>query len=149
MENNLPPNIVMSQMIFGCVVTKAVHVAARLNLADIIDSHGPMNCSELAKKTGAHAESLSRLMRALASIGIFSIDQHGKYALTPMADCLKADSSVSVKSMALAVGSVFYKAYDELLFSVQTGAGGFKKAFGIPVFEYLTNNPEDGKYSTG
>jgi predicted transcriptional regulator len=145
MENNLPPNIIVSQMIFGCVITKAIHVAARLNIADLLDEQGPMTCSELAKKTGAHAESLSRLMRALASIGIFSIDQNGKYSLTPLGECLKADSPVSVKSMALAVGGVFYKAYDELLFSVQTGDGGFKKALGVPVFEYLTSNPEDGK----
>lgn len=105
MENNLPPNIVVSQMIFGCVITKAIHVAAKLNIADLLEAQGPSNCSELAKKSGAHAESLSRLMRALASIGIFSIDQNGKYSLTPLADCLRADSPVSVNSMALAVGS--------------------------------------------
>mgnify|MGYP001550305025 FL=1 len=145
MENKFPPNIIVSQMIFGCVITKAIHVAAKMNIADLLDEQGPMNCSELAKKSGAHAESLSRLMRALASIWIFSIDQNGKYSLTPLAECLKADSPVSVKSMALAVGGVFYKAYDELLFSVQTGAGGFKKALGVPVFDYLTSNPEDGK----
>ena len=145
MENNLPANIIVSQMIFGCVVTKAIHVAAKLNIADLLAAEGPMNCSGLAKKSGAHEESLSRLMRALASIGIFSVDQNEKYSLTPLAECLKADSPVSVKSMAISVGGVFYKAYDELLFSVQTGSGGFKKAYGIPVFEYLTNSPEEGK----
>jgi len=145
MENNLPPNIIMAQMIFGCVVSKSIHVAAKLNIADLITTDGPMNCSELAEKTGAHEESLSRLMRALASIGIFSIDTNGKYSLTPLADCLKADSPVSVKSMAISVGGVFYKAYDELLFSVQTGDDGFKKALGKPVFEYLIDNAEEGK----
>jgi hypothetical protein len=50
-----------------------------------------------------------------------------------------------VKAMALSVGNVFYKAYDELLFSVKTGDSGFKKAVGVPVFEYLTNNAEEGK----
>ena len=145
MENNLPPNIILSQMIFGCVVSKAINVAAKLNIADLLDAEGPMNCSELAKKIGVHEESLSRLMRALASIGIFSIDQNAKYSLTPLADCLKANSPVSVKSMAISVGGAFYKAYDELLFSVQTGDGGFKKALGKPVFEYLTDNPEEGK----
>jgi len=145
MENNLPPHIVVSQMIFGSVITKAIHVAAKLNIADLLAEHGPMNCSDLALKSGAHEESLSRLLRALATVGVFNIDENGKYALTPLAECLTADSPVSVKSMALVAGGVFYKAYDELLFSVKTGDGGFKKALGVPVFEYLTNNAEDGK----
>jgi O-methyltransferase domain/Dimerisation domain len=145
MENNLPANVIMAQMTFGCVVTQAIHVAAKLNIADLIAAHGPMNCSALAAKSGAHEESLFRLLRGLASIGIFSIDPNGKFSLTPFAECLTDDSPVSVKAMALAIGTVFYKAYDELLFSVQTGDGGFKKALGMPVFEYLGNNPEMGK----
>ncbi len=145
MENNLPPNIIAAQMIFGCVITKAMHVAAKLNIADLIAAGGPMNGAALAEKSGAHEESLSRLLRALASIGVFSIDLNENYSLTPLADCLRADSPVSVKAMAVTVGGVFYKAYDELLFSVQSGDGGFQKALGIPVFEYLANNPEDGK----
>jgi hypothetical protein len=132
-------------MIFGCVMTQAIHVAAKLNIADIIAAQGPMNCTELANKSGVHEESLYRLMRALASAGIFSTDQNGKFSLTPIADCLKEDSPESVKAMAISMGNAFYKAYKELSFSVQTGEGGFKKALGVPVFEYLTNNPEEGK----
>jgi len=145
MENNLPPNIVLSQMLFGPLVAKAIHVAAKLNIADTIKAEGPMNCASLASKSGAHEESLVRLMRALASFGIFSIDQGGKYSLTPMAECLTIDSPISVKSMALSTGGVFFKAFDELLYSVQTGDGGFKKAYGVPVFDYLTSQPDEGK----
>jgi hypothetical protein len=145
MENNLPPKIVITQMIFGCVITKAIHVAAKFNIADLLAAHGPMNCSALADKSGADEESLYRLLRALASIGIFSKDQNGKFSLTPMAESLRDDSPDSVKAMAISVGNAFYKAYSELAFSVQTGNGGFEKALGVPVFEYLTNNPEEGK----
>lgn len=145
MESFLPPRIVMNQMLFGFVVTKAIHVAAKLGIADLISAHGPMTCSVLADKSGAHEESLHRLLRALASLGIFSKDEDGKYSLTPLSECLREDSPESVKAMALSVGNVFYKAYDELLFSVKTGDSGFKKAVGVPVFEYLTNNAEEGK----
>jgi len=145
MENNLPPRIVMNQMLFGFVVTKAIHVAANLGIADLLAANGSMNCAALADKSGSDEESLYRLLRALSSIGIFSIDENGKFSLTPLAECLKEDSQDSVKAMALSVGNVFYKAYDELLFSVKTGNNGFKKALGIPVFEYLTNNAEEGK----
>jgi ubiquinone/menaquinone biosynthesis C-methylase UbiE len=145
MENGLPPKLILNQMLFGFVLTKAIHVAAKLNIADIIGSQGPMTGAELAKQSGADAESVSRLLRALASAGIFSIGESGKYSLTPLAESLKEDNPESIKAMALVLGDMLYKAYDELLFSVKTGDNGFTKALGVPVFQYLTNNAETGK----
>jgi ubiquinone/menaquinone biosynthesis C-methylase UbiE len=145
MQNNLPPRIIMSQMIFGLVVTKAIYCVAKLNIADTMAAEGPMNCSALAAKSGAHEESLYRLMRALASIGIFREDQGGNFSLTPLGECLRDDSPDSVKAMALGIGNVWFKAYAELLYAVQTGKGGFEHAVGMPVFDYLTANPEEGK----
>jgi DNA-binding IclR family transcriptional regulator len=88
MNDNLPPNLVMRQMIFGYVITKSIHVAAKLNIAELITANGPMNTTELASKSGAHEESLYRLLRALASIGIFSEDKTGKFSITPLAEGL-------------------------------------------------------------
>lgn len=145
MENNLPPQIAMTQMIFGFVTSKAIHVAAKLNIADLLASHGPMNAEQLAQETGAHQESIYRLLRALASNGIFTENQNRNFELTPLAECLREDSQESMKATALSAGSVFYKAYNEFLFSVQTGERGFQKALGMGPFEYMANNPEEGK----
>lgn len=145
MENNLPPHIAMTQMIFGYVNSKAIYVAAKLNIADLLASQGPMNADQLAKETGAHRESIYRLLRALASNGIFTEGQNGTFELTPLAECLREDSSESTKATALSAGNVFYKAYNEFLFSVQTGERGFRKAHGMGPFEFMTNNPEEGK----
>lgn len=145
MADSLPPNIVLTQMIFGYVTAKAIHVAAKLGVADLIADRGPMHCSQLAHISGAHEESIYRLLRALASNGIFKEEQSGKFSLTPMADCLRADSNDSVKATALSAGSLFYKAYNEFKYSVLTGKAGFQKAMGMGPFEYLTNNPEEGK----
>jgi hypothetical protein len=145
MENNLPPNILLTQMIFGFVTSKAIHVAAKLNLADLIAAKGAMNTSEMAEKTGANEEAIYRLLRALSSSGIFIEDQNRKFSLTPLAACLREDSPVSVKAMALSAGSVFYKAYNEFLYAVQTGNSGFTKAHGMQPFQYLTCHPEEGK----
>ena len=132
-------------MIFGYVTTKAIHVAAKLNIADLITSHGPMDGSELARLTGANAEAIFRLLRALASSGIFIENENGKFSLTPLAECLKEDSPTSVKAMALSAGSLFYKTYTEFLYAVQNGGGGWVKALGSPPFEYLRDHPEEGK----
>ena len=40
MENNLPPRIIMTQMIFGLVVTKAIYCVAKLNIADTLAAEG-------------------------------------------------------------------------------------------------------------
>src|SRR5690349_12476945 len=114
MENALPPKIIMTQMIFGYVVSSAIYTVAKLNIADLLQKNGPMTTESLAKSTGAHEESLYRLLRTLASIGIFSENESGQFSLTPMADCLRDDSADSVKSMALSTGNSFYRAYGEL-----------------------------------
>jgi len=145
METTQSPKFAMTQMILGYVTAKAVHVAAKLGLADLIAAQGPMDCAALAKRSGAHKESLYRLLRALASIGIFNEDQDGKFSLTPMAECLREDSPDSVKAISLSTGNVFYKAYNEFLYSVKTGEAGFQKAVGLTVFEYLTKDAEEGK----
>lgn len=145
MENGLPPKILMSQMIFSYVVAKAIHVAAKLNIADEIAANGPMDCFQLAAACGANVEALSRLMRALASNGIFAADAGGKYALTPMAECLREDSADSVKAMSLGTGNVFFSSMSELLHAVKSGEPGFNKAIGMPVFEYLGSRPDEGK----
>ncbi len=145
MDNNLPPKIMITQMIFGFVTAKAIHVAAKLNIADLIAANGPMNCSELAKRSGAHEESIYRLMRALASSGIFKEEVNGDFSLTPMAECLTEDHPDSTKAMSLATGNVFYKAYEELPYAVTTGDPGFQKAIRMPVFEWLGKHREEGR----
>ncbi len=145
MENNLPPNLVITQMIFGFVTAKAIHVAAKLNIADLIASNGPMSASELSIKTICDTEAVYRVLRALASNGIFIENEDGRFSLTPMAECLQENHQDSMKAMAIAAGGLFYRAYNEFAFTVQTGKPGFEKAIGMGPFEYLSNNPEEGK----
>jgi hypothetical protein len=104
-----------------------------------------MNCSELASSAGVHEESLYRLMRALASVGIFKEETNGKFSLTPMAECLRDDHPDTMKAMSLSTGNVLYKAYEEFPYAVKTGVGAFTKAVGMPIFEWLANNPEEAK----
>lgn len=145
METNLPPHIAITQMIFGFVPAKAVHIAAKLNIAELIAAHGPLTVEQLAEKTGSNKHAIYRLLRALASNGIFTEVQTGNFGLTPMAECLQEDHPESMKAMAISAGGLFYKAYNELPFAVQTGEPGWHKAMGMGPFEYLTNHPEEGK----
>src|SRR3954451_6632188 len=54
-------------LLHGYVASQGIFVVAELGIADHLAT-GPVECSELARRTGTHAPSLYRLMRAMASV---------------------------------------------------------------------------------
>jgi hypothetical protein len=74
----------------GGIAVQAIHVAARLGLADFVVA-GPKTVSELAEATGANGTSLARLLRALTRVGIFAEDTSGRYVQIPLSEALRAD----------------------------------------------------------
>jgi predicted Rossmann fold nucleotide-binding protein DprA/Smf involved in DNA uptake len=65
------PQDQLARMITGYWISQAIYVAAKLGIADLL-ADGPKTADELARATGTHARSLYRLLRALASVGVFS-----------------------------------------------------------------------------
>jgi hypothetical protein len=128
------------QMFGGSWITQGIWVAAELGIADLLVD-GPQTVQELAKKTQTQRGSLYRLMRALASVGIFTEEKNGQFSLTSRADMLRSDIDGSQRSFAIMMGAEFHAAWGELLYSVRTGKPGFHKHFGIPFFQYMTENP--------
>jgi hypothetical protein len=130
------------QQMFGASwITQGIWVAAELGLADML-AHGPRTAEELAEQTHTHSDALYRVLRALASVGIFAQDQHDRFSLTPLADLLRSDVVGSQQSIAVMMGAEFHEAWGELLHSVRTGEPGFQKRFGMPFFQYMTAHPE-------
>jgi len=138
------PERQLAQMLSGYWVTQAVYVAAKLGLADLLKD-GPLSFEELAAQAGAHPRSLYRLLRALASLGVFAEESDGRFALTPLAERLRSDVAGSQRSFALMLGEEHYQAWGELLYSVQTGEIGFDRVFEQPIFEYLAEHPDKGQ----
>lgn len=130
------------RQVFGDAwIAQALSVAAELGLADEVAA-GPQSAAELARRTGADAGSLHRMLRALASAGVFSEDAEGRFAMTPLAAPLQAGIPGSQKAMAAMMGAEFHDAWGGLLHSVRTGRPGFDARFGAPFFEYMTAHPE-------
>lgn len=124
--------------------TQAIYVAAKLGIADAL-AGGPRSADELASSTGTNPRALYRLLRALASVGIFAEDDRHCFALTPMAECLRGDVSGSVRSLCIIRGEWQYEAWGRLLHSVRTGQSGFETVYGTPLFDFLAENPDKGK----
>jgi hypothetical protein len=143
MEMNSPRDVI-NRMVTGYWTTQMVYVAAKLKLADLVAA-GPKTAEDLAKDTSTHAPSLYRLLRGLASMGVFAEDASGRFSLTPAAECLRSDVPGSQWAMAVMSGEEHYKAWGELLYSVQTGKIAFDKLFGMPCFDFLSQNLEQAK----
>jgi ubiquinone/menaquinone biosynthesis C-methylase UbiE len=129
----------LARLVSGYWYTQTIYVATKLGIAELLKD-GPKSAQELAQATGTNPRALYRLLRALASISIFAEEQ-GQFSLTPLAECLLDPST---KAMATMRGDFQYRAWGELLYSIQTGESAFEKLHGKPIFDYLTENPETG-----
>src|SRR5438552_6592471 len=131
----------MNQLIGGYWTTQAIFVAAELRIADLL-ADGPKLPEELAKQAEVRGDMLYRVLRALASIGIFAEDNEGRFALTPLAETLRGESGQ--RAYAMLHGHELYQSWAKLLDAVRSGEAGFVEAFGMPAFEYFSKHPERG-----
>jgi hypothetical protein len=134
----------LAGMIGGYYLTQAIHVAAKLGIADRLRA-GPRDAGQLARGTGTNARALHRMLRTLASFGLFAADDTGRYRLTELSELLRSDVPGSLRVAALNAGEIHYAAFGELLYSVRTGKPGFEKAHGLPLFDYFAVNREAGQ----
>lgn len=138
----LPPHVQLVQMAMGHWVSRILHVAAELGLADQLAS-GPRSAAELAGPTGTHAPSLHRFLRTLGNLGVVTEREGGRFALTPLGEALRTGAPGAARPTILTIASEpFTRGMGELLYSVRTGRTGFDQAFGMPFFDFLAKDPE-------
>jgi SAM-dependent methyltransferase len=129
----------LRRLIAGWWVSKAVHMAAKLGIADLL-AGAPVSVADLARATETHEPSLYRLLRALASLGIFAETEEG-FELTPMAEHLRSDSPSSLRELVMMHGEPWHwRAWEDALHSVRTGEPAFDKAHGQDFFGYLRDH---------
>lgn len=145
-----PPPVVMTQMITGGVwITQSLYVAAKLGIADLVAA-GPQPVAALAEATGTHAQSLYRVLRALASVGVFAEDEAGHFGLTPLAATLQSNIPGSLRAMALLWGeSWHWEAWSRFLTGVQKGTVPLVEATGQTLFEYFGAHPDHARIFEG
>jgi len=141
----LPPEAFLTQMAFGAMMTQALYVAARLKVADLL-AEKPQTISELAAATNTHERSLYRLMRSLASAGVFEETEPKVFALTPYAEPLRSDVPNSMRNGAIFMGEEWHwRVWGDMLHSVQTGKPAWGHVHGAEVFDYFADNPRQAE----
>jgi SAM-dependent methyltransferase len=136
-----PPARALLRLISGYQVSQAVYAVAKLGIADLLRD-GPQGSDVLAQATGTDARALYRVLRTLASVGVFIEDGAARFALTPMGACLQTGVPASLRASAISTGEENYRAFAEVLYSVRTGKSAFEQVFGMGVYDYRAHHPE-------
>ncbi len=138
------PSQILTQMTNGFILTKLLHTVATLGIADLL-ADGPKPVAELAASTGTHADSLYRVLRALASSGVFAEGEERVFHLTPIANLLRSDVEGSMRAWTrMRADDWIWQSYGAFEYSLRTGAPSFQHVFGTGVWEYLGEHPEQG-----
>jgi hypothetical protein len=141
----LPPEAFLTQLAFGAMMTQALYVAAKLEIADLLAAK-PQTISELAAATGTHERSLYRVLRSLASIGVFEEIDPKVFALTPYSEPLRSDAPNSMRNGAIFMGEEWHwRVWGDMLYSVQTGKPAWGHVLGAEVFDYFAENPRQAE----
>ncbi|MGE3314595.1 MAG: methyltransferase [Planctomycetaceae bacterium] len=144
-----PPSTRLMQCITGHWVASAVHVVAKLGVADHLKD-GAKSSDELAAQLDCHASSLFRVLRAMTCLGILQENRPKHFSLTEAGELLRSDHPESMRSMALFQGArPHWHGWGELHHSVKTGQPAFEHVHGMGFFDYCLATPEFGEHFNG
>ena len=132
------------QIINAYQISQFVYVASKLGIADLLKD-GPKHYAELAKMSGSDPNALFRLLRALASVGIFNQPEKERFELNELSAYLCQDAPGSLRSSAIASVEFPYPVFGHLLYSVKTGGSAFDDLHGMSMWQYFAQNPEARK----
>jgi hypothetical protein len=133
----------MLQLISGFWIARAVYAIAKLGIPDLLKDE-TKTADELAAATNMHAPSLFRILRALVSVGVLSSSDGARFGLTPLSETLITDAPGSLRWFAISeLGQEHYPAWGNLMHSLKTGEIAFDHHFGVDVWKYFSQNPED------
>jgi hypothetical protein len=126
---------------FGFLYSGALAAAAQLGVADLLEQ-GPRSAASLAEELQVDVDSLDRALWLLASAGVFSEDEEGRFGLTPAADFLRTRAPGSLRGEVLTLTQKFFWApAGELAETVRAERGTFERILGKPFFDYLASTP--------
>lgn len=128
--------------VFGYLYPAALRAAAAINVADHLRD-GPRTVDELAELTGCAATGIHRVLRLLATRGVFAELEPGRFRLTTPAAALCTTSPVSVRAAVLMMTEpAMWRSAGEVVESTRDATPSFDRIFGMPFFDYYARDPE-------
>ncbi len=132
------------QLSTGYIASTCVYLAVKLRIPDLLET--PRSSSDLARELKVNEDALYRVMRTLASLGIFEEKEARTFANNLASSMLRSATPGSMYGMALWITDPFhFQVYANALHSVETGQPAVEKTFGVPVFEWFPKHPEESE----
>jgi len=131
----------LARLMDGYLVTQLLYVAAKLGVADVL-AGGPRTGAQIAAAVGADADRLTRMLRGLATEGVFVEDADGRFALTAIGERLREGVPGSLRGQLLVRGETYWQAAGGLLRAATDGGTAFAHVNGEPFFDHLARHPE-------
>lgn len=137
----IPPSMAVFEKALGFWIAKSISVACELNLAEIIGKK-EMEVEEIAKIAGTDPDALYRLLRALASEGIFKETKTRFFKNNPYSNAL-LESPGNLKNMIMhQLNETNCKVVNDMKYSIKTGKNAAHQLLGTDIFTHLENTPE-------
>ena len=142
-QDATPPQFALYQLATAHYLSHALQLAAKLGIAELL-ADGPRQATDLAARTGTHARSLPRVLRLLASAGVFEERDDGSFALTSIGECLRPGVPGSARAMVMLFASErMQNAWNDLEYAVRTGNPVYRKRGVDNPFADPTRTPEE------
>ncbi len=140
-ERMFPGNVVLYEKFQYFYLLPSLFVAAELNIASLV-KHGTKKVTDLARESGTDEKSLYRVLRVLASNGIFRESSDRSFSNTRLSAPLM-DGDGSLRHMLMHhLGPLNWQITGDLLETVKTGNDGFNRRYGKNIYEYLSGDAD-------
>lgn len=130
-----PPESLLWDLLRGAVATRALGIVAELGVGNALAS-GPRPVAGLAEEVGADPDTLHRILRALASDGVFAEETPGVFRHTPASEALGRDGW---DDFARLFGGVWHRTVGALEATTQDAV--FPELFGTDFWSWLADHP--------
>lgn len=139
----MPPSMQLSRLVASLWIPQALHATASLGIVDAVAADGSTS-AEVASAVRADPAATHRLLRALVALELCAEADDGRFHLTPLGACLRADAPDSVRSWVLLMGGdMVWRCWGRLAECVRTGEPAPMLLEGKDAFAWIAAHPAE------
>ncbi|GAA1560823.1 methyltransferase [Actinomadura kijaniata] len=132
----------IARLAFGSMAAQTLRAAVRLRVVELVGAT-PRGAAEVAAAAGARPQPMTRLLRALAALGLLREHTPGTFSVTPAGALLDPGHPDSLRSFVrMFTEPAVVRAWEHLDEGVRTGEVVFDTVFGTDFFGHLAQDPE-------
>ncbi|MFW5686455.1 MAG: methyltransferase [Spirochaetota bacterium] len=138
------PKALLNRIMNNHVRARLVFAAVNLGIPDLL-AGGARDSSEVAAHLGSQPDATYRFLRALASTDLLEEIQPGRFRLSNLGDYLRSDHTDAFHEV-VCWNAVEWEMWNRFEQSVMNGQSAFENTYGVGIFDYLADHPEQGRY---